>query len=159
MPRCLDAWMTGWLEIQEQGPEPQTNVQMIFCHNKWHNYDYLWLEMRSLAPLSPISGQFKSHNRRRYAERSGHDFDFLPGHVIYRAKSIEYRWISFLYFFFGFIPFQPAFFIFVAIKARLKPRTGCDNAPRSPSDSDFLASVFLRLRFPPIYCWPRVFLF
>lgn len=22
---------------------PQTNVRMIFCHNKWHNYDYLWL--------------------------------------------------------------------------------------------------------------------
>jgi len=32
----------GWTGgIREQKPELQTNVQMIFCHNKWHNYDYL----------------------------------------------------------------------------------------------------------------------
>lgn len=49
----------------------------------------------------------------------GHDFDFLPGHVIYSAKSIECRRIpaSFI--------FMP---LFVAIKARLTPRTASDNA-------------------------------
>lgn len=55
----------------------------------------------------------------------GHDFDFLPGHVIYSAKSIEYRWIFSFFIFLIFILFLP---LFVAIKPRLRPRTDCDNA-------------------------------